>query len=404
MISQEISRNLHESLKDIHTMKIKDFVDNPVLTKVDVAVSKIIGMMLKENVHEVFIQLQDRAVSCINIRDILSSTNIDTLKSSTIGKTIPSLTEGDNIGNAARIMNLHRLRSLPVIDQDNQKVIIGQISSKRIIKHIYDTLLKKKINFQKMISASDIMTQELITIDATDKFDTAKGIMIKNSIDHLPVVEKQQDGKTVIKGMVTSNHIIQTLIPAESIGRRSLGSEHDLKSKQEIIGLADKNVTTIKPDDTLPSVINSLLNANSTYAIVQSSDNIIGIITYRDIISLLGEQTQSEIPVYIIGLPEDPFEAELVKSKFHNIVNHLSRISPKIEEARCKIKIKDIEGERKRYEVSANIYTTHRRHVYTSNKSWDLASIFDDMSEGLKKQVKHEKDERQKDSVRHSYE
>jgi len=405
MISQETSRKMHESLKDIYTMKIKDFVENPVLTKADIAVSKIIGMMLKEKVHEVFIQLPDEAISCINIRDILSSTNIDTLKSSTIGKRIPSLTEGDNIGNAARIMNLHRLRSLPVIDQDNQKVIIGQISSKRIIKHIYDTLLKKKSNFQKMISAADIMTQELITIDPTDKFDTAKGIMIKNSIDHLPIVETQQDGRTMIKGMVTSNHIIQTLIPAESIGRRSLGSEHDLKSKQEIIGLADKNVTTIKPDDTLTSVINSLLSANSTYAIVQSSDNIMGIITYRDIISLLGEQTQSEIPVYIIGLPaEDPFEADLVKSKFHSIINHLSRISPKIEEARCKIKIKDIEGERKRYEVSVNIYTTHRRHIYTSNKSWDLASIFDDMSEGLKKQVKHEKDERQKDSVRHSYE
>jgi CBS domain-containing protein len=406
MISQEISRKMHESLKDIYTMKIKDFVENPVLTKVDVPLSKIIGMMLKEKVHEVFIQLPDEAISCINIRDILSSTNIDALKSSTIGKTIPSLTEGDNIGNAARIMNLHRLRSLPVIDQDNQKVIIGQISSKRIIKHIYDTLLKKKTNFQKMISAVDIMTQELITIDPAHKFDTAKEMMIKNSIDHLPVVEtKQQDGRTVIKGMVTSNHIIQTLIPAESIGRRSLGSEHDLKSKQEIIGLADKNVTTIKPEDTLTSVINSLLSANSTYAIVQSSDNIMGIITYRDIISLLGEQTQSEIPAYIIGLPaEDPFEAELVKSKFHNIINHLSRMSPKIEEARCKIKIKDIEGERKRYEVSANIYTTHRRHLYTSNKSWDLASIFDDMSEGLKKQVKHEKDERQKDSVRHSYE
>src|SRR6476661_2756392 len=145
MISQEISRNMHESLKDIHTMKIKKFVENPVLTKVDVAVSKIIGMMLKENVHEVFIQLQDQAVSCINIRDILSSTNIDTLKSSTIGKTIPSLTENDNIGKAARIMNLHRLRSLPIIDQYNQKVIIWQISSKRIIKHIYDTLLKIKI-------------------------------------------------------------------------------------------------------------------------------------------------------------------------------------------------------------------------------------------------------------------
>jgi hypothetical protein len=57
---------------------------------------------------------------------------------------------------------------------------------------------------------------------------------------YLPVVEKQPDGKTIIKGMITSNHIIQTLIPAESIGRRSLGSEHGLKSEQEIIGLADK--------------------------------------------------------------------------------------------------------------------------------------------------------------------
>jgi predicted transcriptional regulator len=143
MISQEISINLYESLKDVHNKNIKEFIENPVLTKEDVTVSKIIGMMLKENVHEVFIQLQDKSVSCINIRDILSSTNIDTLKSSTIGKTIQSLTEKDNIGNAARIMNLQRLRSLPVIDQNNQEVI-GQISSKRIIKYIYDTFARKK--------------------------------------------------------------------------------------------------------------------------------------------------------------------------------------------------------------------------------------------------------------------
>ena len=402
MISQEISRSLYESLKDVHNKNIKEFIENPVLTREDVTVSKIIGMMLKENVHDVFIQLQDKSVSCINIRDILSSTNIGTLKSSTMGKTIQSLTEKDNIGNAARIMNLQRLRSLPVIDQSNQEVI-GQISSKRIIKYIYDTFSKKKTDSQNMVTASDIMTQGLITIGSTDKFDTAKNIMMKNAIDHLPVVEKQPDGKTMIKGMITSNHIIQTLIPAESIGRRSLGSEHGLKSEQEIIGLADKNVIMTKPDDTVISTIESLLKANSTYSIVPSSDNKSGIITYRDIISLLGEQTQREIPVYIIGMPDDPFDAELIKSKFHTIVKHLNRISPKVEEARCKIKIKDIEGERKRYEVSANIFTTHRRHVYTSNKNWDLVSIFDDMSEGLKNQAAHEKDERQKISTRHSY-
>ena len=405
MISQEISRNLYENLKDVYNKNINEFVENPVLIKEDVTASKIIGMMLKENVHEVFIQLQDKAISCINIRDILSSTNIETVKSSTMGKSVRTLTEKDNIGNAARIMNLQRLRSLPVISKDNDKDVIGQISSKRIIKYIYDTFSSKKTNFHKMITASDIMTPNLVTLDPTDDFDTAKGMMRKDSIDHLPIVEKQPDGKTVVRGIITSNHIIQTLIPAESIGRRSLGSEHGLKSDQEIIGLADKNVITLRPNDTIISTIDTLLKTNSTYVLVQSSDDVpLGIITYRDIVSLLGEQTQSEIPVYIIGMPDDPFEAELVKSKFHNIVKHLSRISPKIEEARCKIKVKDIEGNRKRYEVSANIFTTYRRHVYTSNKNWDLVSIFDDMSEGLKNQVAREKDERQKDSIRHSYE
>jgi hypothetical protein len=59
------------------------------------------------------------------------------------------------------------------------------------------------------------------------------------------------------------------------------------------------------------------MKAHSTYAIVPFPDNKSGIITYRDIISLLGEQTQREIPVYIIGMPDDPFDAELIKSISH---------------------------------------------------------------------------------------
>jgi len=403
MISQEISRRLHEYLKDVRNKEIKEFLEKPTLIKEDVTVSRIIGMMTKENAHEIFIQLKDKSITCINIRDILSSRNISTVKSSRERGRNPTVIEDDTIGNAARVMNLYRLRSLPVINQNNHD-IIGQISSKRIIKYIYDTFSGKKIDFKKMITASDIMTPDLIIIDPKDKFDSAKAIMRRDLIDHLPVAERYSDGKIMIKGMITSNHIMQTLIPAESIGRRSLGTEDDLKSEQEVIGIADKNVITVDPDDTIMSTIDTLFKANSTYTIVKSVDNVLGIITYRDIISLLGEQIQSDVPIYIIGMPEDPFEAELVRSKFVNIVKHLSRMSPKIEEARCKIKIRDIEGERKRYEVSASINTTYRRHGYTSNKGWDLAKIFDEMSDGLKNQVAHEKSERQEKSVRHSYE
>ena len=91
MISQETSRNLYESLKDIRTKGIKELIENPVLTKEDAALSKIIARMIKENAHEVFIQLpDDKSVSCINIRDILLATNSESLKSSSIKVTMLS--------------------------------------------------------------------------------------------------------------------------------------------------------------------------------------------------------------------------------------------------------------------------------------------------------------------------
>src|SRR4028118_2140543 len=107
MISQDTSRNLYESLKDVRTKEIKDLVENPVLTKGDLPLSQIIGRMIKENAHEVFIQLPDeKSVSCIIIRDILLATYSESLKSSTVKVSVPSLTADDSIGNAARIMSL----------------------------------------------------------------------------------------------------------------------------------------------------------------------------------------------------------------------------------------------------------------------------------------------------------
>ena len=143
MISQETSRSLYESLKEIRNKEIKELVENPVLAKDDIVLPKIIGRMIKENSNDLFIQLpDDKSVSCVNIRDILLAPNSESLKSSTIKVTIPSLTEDDSIGDAARMMSLHRLRSLPVINPDSKEVI-GQISSKRIINYIYDAFLKK---------------------------------------------------------------------------------------------------------------------------------------------------------------------------------------------------------------------------------------------------------------------
>jgi hypothetical protein len=137
-----------------------------------------------------------------------------------------------------------------------------------------------------------------------------------------------------------------------------------------------------------------MVSQNSTYCVVTTVDEVQGIITYRDIINLLGEKVVDEVPIILIGLPDDPLDAELAKSKFTNLVKLLRKIYPDIEQARCRMKIREIEGARKRYEVDANIISTHDITNYI-NVGWDLPKMFDQMSDSLKKRIAHRVQQKQ---------
>jgi len=117
-----------------------------------------------------------------------------------------------------------------------------------------------------------------------------------------------------------------------------------------------------------------------------------GIITYRDIINLLGEKVE-EIPVFLIDLPEEPIDEELTKSKFTNLVKLLKEIYPDIEQAGCRVKIREIQGAR--YKVDASIISTHAVANFV-NVGWDLPKIFDQMSDSLKKRIAHRVTQKQK--------
>jgi CBS domain-containing protein len=200
--------------------------------------------------------------------------------------------------------------------------------------------------------------------------------------------------------MVTSTHIVKATVPSERVGRRSLGVDKLIRLDFPVIGIADRDVVTCKPTDTLQSVTGLIIDTNSTYSIIKVWDEVQGIITHRDIVALLEEKIEEDIPAFIVGLPDDPFDAELAKSKFIGLIKLLRKVSPEIEEARCNMKIRDIQGERRRYEVDVNIITPYRRHTYT-NIGWDLAKIFDQISDGLKKKMAHRPSRKKRESVRY---
>ncbi len=380
-----MSEELYKLLEPVRNSKIDKFIDKPILAKPDNKVSEIIGVLKENNAYQLFMKYKDDIIS-VNIRDILEYKNIHTARLSMIGKVIQPLSKDDTIAKASGLMSHYRVRALPVIEDSE---IIGQVNS--------NTIIQKLSNMSLNIKASSIMTPNPIVIKSDEKVAGAKNIIVKNKIDHLPIVDDKKPS-----AILTSSHILNVLIPPERVDMmtpKQKGVMGNLNFPAKAI--ADGDPITIDISSSINDVIEKLVNKGSSYTLVTLSEEVQGIITTRDIIALMQEMIKDEIPAYIVGLPDDPIEAELAKSKFISVVRLLRKSYPDIIEARCKIKVKDITGERRRYEVDMHVITPKERITYV-DLGWDLANLFDTVSNALKRHLDKSKGKRTKESIRYS--
>lgn len=89
-------------------------------------------------------------------------------------------------------------------------------------------------------------------------------------------------------------------------------------------------------------------------------------------------------PFYIVGLPEEPIEADEAKMKFEKLSAELCRVFPFIEEVRAVVKSKKPGKTHARYEVSVDIYTPKDRHAFTET-GYNIAAVFDSMGPRMKR-------------------
>lgn len=89
-------------------------------------------------------------------------------------------------------------------------------------------------------------------------------------------------------------------------------------------------------------------------------------------------------PFYIVGLPEEPIEADEAKMKFEKLSAELCKVYPFIEEIRAVVKSKKPGKTHARYEVSVEVYTPRDRHAF-SETGYNLAEVFDSMGPKMKR-------------------
>ena len=354
-------------MERLRKRKVWELRQEPVVVDPSAPLSKVASTLEERGVYEAFVELRDR-VGVVSIRGILEAKNLDAKAESSI-LYVPRLSPEEPLYRAAHFMSHHRVRSLPIVEG---RELVAAVTAKAIVERIAEANLPP-------IKPNDLMTPNPITISPHDVAARARSLMVTNSIDHLPVLS----GKDVV-GVVTSDRLVSIMLPRERIKRGAYGIEAKPLFEFPVKELMDDQPLRCDVESYASEIVKEMVSKSKTYALITLWGELQGIVTYRDVVSLLAEEVEAEIPAYIVGLPDNSIEAGMAKAKFLKMVNALSKSLPSIMEARSRIKASSASGDRRFYEVTVLIKARDR--VYThSETGWDLANIFDAIGNRLKR-------------------
>jgi CBS domain-containing protein/ribosome-associated translation inhibitor RaiA len=373
-------------LESLRKSKVEMFKSRPFTASPMSSLSEIIGILEKNDIYEVFIENGDK-VGVVSIRDVLRASDILGMRASSLMTVVPKLSPGDAVGRAAAFMSDYRLRTLPVGD----KKVDGAVT----VQSLCQALLL--VNEFGRIKIDKLMKKDPITIGKSESASKARSVMVKHSIDHLPVLDSGR-----VRGILLSNQVVLSMFPKEKLEQGMLSGEATKHSSIKASELMDTNILVCEPDERASDVLKRMIEQDKTYALMKQWDELQGIATYRDFVALLVEPEKPDFPAYIVGLPDDPFEAHLARAKFFKEAKALRRSFPDIEEIRATIKTKSVSSGSHRYEISVSIETHGKIHAYSA-EGWDLPVAFEGLQGKMKRILTQRPDKRKRGSIRKSF-
>jgi signal-transduction protein with cAMP-binding, CBS, and nucleotidyltransferase domain len=266
--------------------------------------------------------------------------------------------------------------------------ILGVVSAKNIIKLLY----KQNLNW---IRANTVLTVNPIVLSNIESLAKARKVMMTKRIDHIPIFHK---GK--VDQVLTSMHLLRLITPMERIGSDQKGINPISRFESEIGNIGSTRIPLCNTNDPINRIMDAMLKSETTCCLLTLWGNIHGIITYKDILNLISTKISSKVPLYIIGMPDDIENADIVKTKFQKIISNLIKVYPEVEEARASIKtIHNPVSQRKQFEVSARIVTPYKNHNYVES-GWDLSKAFDTLGRRIVRNLSKRGKKRWKTSLR----
>ena len=370
-------------IEDLRNQPVEAFISSLVELPSTSNLSKVMGLLTTRGVYEVFLP-EGFKCGIISARDVLRAGNFEAAKADVLMTYVPMLSKSTTVGEAARIMADYRIRALPVSDGN---ALVGQLNSASLLNQ-----LGGKIGGDMRMTS--LATKSPITLDDSSPVAKARDLMIQKRIDHLPIIRDQR-----VAGVVTSTDVISRIVRhQERLGGKSMEPEMRRSLSFPVSEITDPTPLTCLPETSADHALEIMLKGGKSCILVTHWDELQGIATHRDFMKLLVEaEPEPEIPIFMVGLPDNQFEAEAATAKFKRAITQLNLILPDMLEARSIVKTKFTkpEKERGRYEVTVHIKTPQDTYTYTEG-GWELPAIYDILADRLKRLLSRKTGQRRK--------
>jgi predicted transcriptional regulator len=196
--------------------------------------------------------------------------------------------------------------------------------------------------------------------------------------------------------VVTAKILVNTFIipvgvptTGERIGEKTARFEGSVGN------IMDVHPLTVGPDSSALEVTRRMRDQHKSACIViDEKESILGIITPRELMALLMRfKEKEELPVYILGLSdEDVFNRTWAIEKARRVVERGFKIHPHINETSITIKKSRVRGNRIRYEMTAQVFSSKRDEMFSVKaEGWGLLPVFNDLCKTLDRELRKSK-------------
>ncbi|MBE6503186.1 MAG: CBS domain-containing protein [Methanobrevibacter sp.] len=208
---------------------------------------------------------QDNFLAAINepVREIMS-------------RGVVTLSNKASIGETIEVMSSNHVGAIPLVDNDNK--LVGIVTERDIVLSLSGVISKETVE--------DYMSHKVFTTTPGTPLESACKIMVRNGLRRIPIIGGEADISKASKkllGILTSTDVIRFLNAKELFDKLNSNLATDVL-KTQISDIMAKEPITVSQDMGIGDLCTLFAEKNIGGVPVVKDDEVIGIITERDIL------------------------------------------------------------------------------------------------------------------------